>query len=382
MINEEPEVQPREQSVDTEPTPTEPESEAPSTFSRASLGKPSEPVTPPPLFTPSAPPKRGFPWGWFAGGGILGCGCLPLLMLLLGSLLMKSSGMDNSVKVTKDSIGLVNISGVITSGGSDAAGLFASSNAGSHTIIDQLEEARENDKIKAVVLWINSPGGSAAGSDEVFKEVLRLKEKKKVIVSMGDVAASGGYYIASAGDRIYANGATLTGSIGVISQMPNLAGLYKKIGYNEVTIKAGRYKDIGSTSRPMTAEERTLLQQMVNDIYEQFLASVAKGRNMPMAQVRQIAEGRIYTGRQAKVKGLVDEIGGLKDAVRYAGKVTELGDDPNVVNLGKKSFWDMLNDPTAKFRGLNDARWIGLFLLDPRAELISRSMAPQTEPFK
>jgi protease-4 len=184
-----------------------------------------------------------------------------------------------------------------------------------------LSRAEADGFVKAVVLRIESPGGSAAASQEIAAEVLRFKEKtgKPVVVSMGDVAASGGYYISVYADRIVANPATLTGSIGVISELIYIEGLLEKLGLEMEIIKAGEHKDMGI--RPLTDEERQIMQAITNDLYEQFVGAVAEGRNLPPETVRNLATGQLYTGGQALELGLVDELGGLDRAIEVAGEL-------------------------------------------------------------
>lgn len=215
-------------------------------------------------------------------------------------------------------VALIRIEGVITAGRGSMSP-FADASAGSETIVDALEEFRKDKSVKSAVIRINSPGGSAAGSQEIYQEIKRCrKDGKKITVSMGDVAASGGYYIASAADRIIADPATITGSIGVIMQTTDMSELLRKIGVNFGTIKSGPHKDMGSISRPLTPEEKALLQSMIDDVYDQFLTDVALGRRIPKAEVRKLADGRIFTGRQALNNKLVDRLGTLEDAFRSA----------------------------------------------------------------
>ncbi|HVO33724.1 MAG TPA: signal peptide peptidase SppA, partial [Elusimicrobiota bacterium] len=176
-------------------------------------------------------------------------------------------------------------------------------------ITRQLHRLSERDDVKAIVLRINSPGGTVAAVQEIRTEILRCKAKgKKIIVSMGDVAASGGYYLASTGDRVFADPGTITGSIGVILEFGNLEGLMQKLGVRLEVIKSGAHKDIGSPARPLTPEERRMLQDSISDAYEQFVDAVSQGRHLPADRVRALADGRIFTGRQALKEGLVDEL--------------------------------------------------------------------------
>lgn len=227
---------------------------------------------------------------------------------------------------------------------------------------DQLIKAAKDKSVKGVLIRINSPGGAVGISQEIYEAVKKVKAKKPVVSSMGDVAASGGYYVASMSDLIYANPGTLTGSIGVISHFMNIEGLYGKLGLRDNTIKSGRYKDIGSTTRPMTEEEREILQDLVDDTYEQFIGDVYEGRrmnsnkygdfrkNLTKDDIRYVAEGMIYTGSQAREVGLVDELGNYYDALdqlqklvkkRSKGKIKE--DLPIVESIGlPKSFRDII----------------------------------------
>lgn len=257
-----------------------------------------------------------------------------------------SSGQDLG-----QSIGIINVEGVIMGGSS--AGTLLSSGAGSRELMEQLKEARENPDIKGVVIRINSPGGSSPASQEIGEEIDKLRKSgKKVVASMGDIAASGGYWIAAKADKIVANPATMTGSIGVIIDLQNLQELYGKIGVKPITIKSGPHKDMGSTSRPLTTEEREILQSMVDDIYEQFIDVVATGRHMKREDVKKLADGRIFTGRKAMELGLVDQMGNYYDAIELAGKMAGIDGEPQVIELGKENPWEMFFSGTRRARTL------------------------------
>ncbi|HXJ37491.1 MAG TPA: signal peptide peptidase SppA [Candidatus Eisenbacteria bacterium] len=185
-------------------------------------------------------------------------------------------------------------------------------------ICDTLASLAKDARVGAVVVRIESPGGGVAPSQEIYEEIERLRATKPVIASLGNVAASGGYYVAAATNTIVAAAGTLTGSIGVIMEFRQLEQLAQKVGVGEDIVKSGPYKDIGHPLRPMTEAERKLLQGMVNDVYEQFVDAVARGRGMAPERVRELADGRLYSGQQAKEAGLVDELGGLNTAVRLA----------------------------------------------------------------
>ena len=201
------------------------------------------------------------------------------------------------------------------------------------TTIGDLKRFSENPLVKAIVLRIDSPGGGVVPSQEIHDAVKRVKNKsnKAIIASMGTVAASGGYYIAAATDRIIANPGTLTGSIGVIMEMANVEGLLKKIGVEGVVIKSGRYKDVGSPLRKMNEEERKLMQSVMDDVHQQFIQAVAEGRSLEISEVQPLADGRIFTGRQAKEARLVDELGDLDDAIRLAADIVGIEGEPKVL---------------------------------------------------
>jgi protease-4 len=205
-------------------------------------------------------------------------------------------------------------------------------------LVRDLKAHRDNPLVRAVVLRINSPGGVVGPTQEVHQAVRRLREAgKPVVASLGSVAASGGYYVAVAADQIYANPGTLTGSIGVIMQMANLENLFKKVGVDYVVVKAGQFKDIGNVSRPMTAEERRVLQNLLDDVHAQFITAVADGRKLGRDDVVRFADGRIFSGLQAKALRMVDELGGLEDAVNGAATLAGLAVPPKVV-LPKRRF--------------------------------------------
>lgn len=213
----------------------------------------------------------------------------------------------------------------------------------SKNINEELNEYSEDASVKAIVLRIDSPGGGVAPSQEIYEELVKIKKKKKIVVSMGSVAASGGYYIASPADIIVANPGTLTGSIGVIMEIPNVEGLMHKIGLKTEVIKSGEHKDIGSMFKTMTDEEKEILQSVLDDVHDQFIKAIADARGMEISVVRKLADGRIFTGRRAKELGLVDELGNLEDAIRIAGKISGIKGKPEVVYKTKKfSFLDII----------------------------------------
>lgn len=202
--------------------------------------------------------------------------------------------------------------------------------------IDELKEHVKDLSVKAIVLRVDSPGGAVAPSQEIYEEVRKAVAKKTVVVSMGSTAASGGYYIASPATRIVANPGTLTGSIGVIMEIPNLEGLMSKIGVKTDVIKSGEHKDIASVFRGIRKEEREILQAILDNVHNQFINAVAEGRRMTLDDVKKIADGRVYTGEQALKAGLVDELGNLEDAIKVAAKLSGIKGEPTVVSKEKK----------------------------------------------
>jgi protease-4 len=215
--------------------------------------------------------------------------------------------------------------------------------------VDQIKDFAKDPSTKAIVLRIDSPGGAVAPSQEIYEEVRKAIAKKKVVVSMGSVAASGGYYIASPASRIFANPGTLTGSIGVIMEIPNFEGLMNKLGIKTEVVKAGRHKDIASIFRGMKKEDREILQGVLDNVHEQFITAVANGRKMLPEDVRKIADGRVFTGEQALKAGLVDELGDLEDAVKAAGQLAGIKGEPVVITKKEKfSFFNLLRDEMPK----------------------------------
>ncbi len=223
---------------------------------------------------------------------------------------------DKSSFSLKNKIGVVSLDGFIKD---------------SSPVVDQLLKYGKEDSIKAVVLRIDSPGGGVVASQEIYKAVLTLKKKKPVVVSMGSVATSGGYYVACAADKIVANPGTITGSIGVIAHFSNVEELLKKIGLKPSTVKSGRYKDIGSPLREMTIDEKRLIQEVIDDIYDQFLEAVSLNRKISKEKAESIAEGKIFTGRQALKMNLVDFLGDQEYAINLAAKLSGIKGKPEVL---------------------------------------------------
>lgn len=219
----------------------------------------------------------------------------------------------------RNKVAIIDIDGMIMNAKSSTV-LFGSGENPLSSFREKLDAAAEDKHVKAVVLRINSPGGAVTASDIMYQEIIRFREDtgKPVIACMMDVAASGAYYLAMGCDRIYAHPTTVTGSIGVIMSLYNATGLFSKLGVTSDPVKSGPNKDIGNPARPMTKEERDILQGVVNTFYDQFVQVVVRGRHLPEERVRALADGRIYSGIEAKNLGLVDEIGYLEDAIHAA----------------------------------------------------------------
>ena len=265
---------------------------------------------------------------------------------------------------SKDGIGIISVSGPISQ--ADSRNIFE---RGSSRISVKIKKMSEKKNIKAILVDINSPGGTVGAVQDIYAAIIRAKKKTKkpFVARIGDVAASGGYYIASACDKIVSNPGSITGSIGVIYSMGNYEGLMKKIGFKTETIKSGKFKDIGSPSRQMTKEERELLQSMIDDAYSQFVEAVSTGRNMSLEVVKYLADGRIYTGRQAYKAKLVDVLGDFQVAVDLAGEMGKLGKDPKIVRDidSLDQFFSFLNVKTDIFSRLGAERFLAV---GPRLE--------------
>jgi protease IV len=205
------------------------------------------------------------------------------------------------------------------------------------TVVDEIKGYVKDSTIKAIVIRVDSPGGGVVPSQEIYEQVKKAKMTKKVVVSMGSVAASGGYYISAPADRIIANAGTITGSIGVIMVVPNLKGLLDKVGIKTEVVKSGKNKDLASVFRGIGSEEREIIQGVMDDVHEQFIAAVAEGRKIPLDKARAISDGRIFSGRQAIGVGLVDEVGDLEYAVKAAAKLAGIEGEPEVVSKAEKS---------------------------------------------
>lgn len=222
-----------------------------------------------------------------------------------------------------EKVGVIEITGIITD---------------SQNIINNLKRFREDDSVKAIVLRIDSPGGGVGPSQEIFREVRKTVIKKKVVASMGAIAASGGYYVAVGADEIMANPGTITGSIGVVMGFTNFQNLLQKIGLVPVVIKSGEYKDIGSPFREMKKEERKILEDFAKKIHRQFIMAIVEGRNMDLSKVEALADGRIFTGEESKGLRLVDRLGNLEDAIEWAGRLGGIEGKISTVYAREKEF--------------------------------------------
>ncbi|MBN1429247.1 MAG: signal peptide peptidase SppA [Anaerolineae bacterium] len=251
----------------------------------------------------------------------IGCGAFGFAFAIAGSQ-PGSTGVGPAV-------GVIQVEGTILSG--TGGGSFGSSMAASDTIIDLIRRANDDPDVKAIVLRINSPGGGAAASDEIHHVLTQVD--KPIVVSMGELAASGGYYIAAPADYIYATPHTLTGSIGVISEFIVAEELLDEFGISIEVLKSGTVKDFGSPYREMTDEERAYWQALIDEIYEEFITIVAEGRNMDKESVRELADGRVYNGSQALDLGLVDAIGYYDDAVAKAAELGGITGEPRIIEF-------------------------------------------------
>jgi protease-4 len=218
----------------------------------------------------------------------------------------------------------------------------------SRDYVDEIRSYADDKSVRAILLRVDSPGGAVAPSQEIYEEVRRASATKKVVTSMGAVAASGGYYVAAPSSRIVANPGTITGSIGVIMEVPNFKGLMDKVGIDSTVIKSGKYKDMASSMRELTPEERRLLQGLLDDVHEQFIEAVAEGRGMTFEEVAEISDGRIFSGRQALELGLVDELGSLQDAIDITAKLAGIEGEPSIVEREEQvTIFDMLRGEIA-----------------------------------
>jgi protease-4 len=269
---------------------------------------------------------------WLWGCALLLIGTIGAVALAFFVVNIAMSGDEFAMSSLKGRVGLVEVVGEI-----DATG----------SVIDQLDRMDRDPTVKAVVVRLDSPGGGVAASQEIYDAVRRIRDDgKPVIASMGGVAASGAYYVACAADSIVANPGTLTGSIGVIMSFPNTEELFRKVGLRFETIKTGKFKDVGSMWRPMTDEERALLQGVLANVYDQFVEAIVEGRGMAREEILPYADGRIFSGDQAAEYGFVDRLGSLEDAIEMAGEMAGIAGRPSVVRKERRriSVFDFLEE--------------------------------------
>ncbi len=274
-----------------------------------------------------ARPGRPRRWLWFLLGGLAGSFLTAGLLASIGLLVLVSrAGVGGPARPWgekvlegsgRDAVALIQVSGEIVPG-EGGVGLLGGEATGSAAIVSQIRQAMEDPRVKAILLRLETPGGAVVASDEIYRAVREARERKPVVASLGDEAASGGYYVASGATRVLANPATLTGSIGVIAVFFNAAGLASKLGIEPIIIKSGPLKDVGSPFKDMTPEERALIQNLIRQAYDQFVKAVAEGRGIPEEKVRALADGRPYSGEEARALGLVDGFGDQETAFRLA----------------------------------------------------------------
>jgi len=256
------------------------------------------------------------------------------------------------IGLSGDKVAVISLSGSIASEGEE--GLMASVAITPDFVREQLDRAKNDSAVKAIVIKINSPGGAVAASQEIAQEIKRME--KPIVVFMGDMVASGGYYISAPADKIVAKKGTLTGSIGVISQFMDLSGLYEKLGIKTQTIKSGKHKDM--FSRELTEEEQKLWQTLSDELYGQFIEEVAEGRNLDVEEVKKLATGELFSGMQAKKLGLVDVLGNYQDAVDEAAKLAGI-EEPIVEEYPERTFFESIFSLSSYVNNLVKAKFFG-----------------------
>ena len=282
--------------------------------------------------------RRKWIWIGVAVGSLV---CILIPFTCLGMTMLSLSGGTDTGRIWEDAVAVVRVEGVIVSGKEADWSLSSTDNAYSESIVERLERAEQDPSVKAIVLRVNSPGGGIVATDEIYSALTEIE--KPVVVSMGEMAASGGYYISCAAQEILANPATLTGSIGVISTVPNFEGLLDKVGIEMLVIKSGTMKDELSPYRQPTEEEIAHWQGITDEAYEQFLGVVVEGRDLDPDEARELADGRVYTGRQALELGLVDQLGNLPEAVQLAAELGGIEGKPRVIEYQRTpSLMEML----------------------------------------
>lgn len=268
---------------------------------------------------------------------ILGCalllvGTVAVIAVAFFVVNMALSGDRPSLSSLSGRVGLVEVVGAIEE---------------SEPVVDQLDRMERDSSVRAVVVRLDSPGGGVAASQEIYEAVRRVRDAgKPVVASLGGVAASGAYYVACAADSIVSNPGTLTGSIGVIMTFPNTEELFRKVGLRFDVVKTGKFKDIGSMSRPMTDDERKLLEEVLGNVYEQFVDAISEGRGLDRAEILPLADGRIFSGDQALEYGFVDRMGDLDDSIRLAARMAGIEGRPSVARKERRrvSVWSFLDE--------------------------------------
>lgn len=281
-------------------------------------------------------PKRPRYWLWFlVGGGIFFVFVLFVFTLVY---ITMTSDRDTEFSGFGSKIAVVDVEGVIIS---------------PKETVENLRKYADDDSVKAIILHLNTPGGGAAASEEIYREVRRIRDqqKKRIVASIETVGASGGYYIASGTNKIYANEASIVGSIGVIAQWTNYEDLLKWAKLKDVTLKAGALKDVGSPTRDMTPEERAYMQQLIDNMHSQFIHAVAEGRGMKDEDIRKIADGRVWTGQQALPIKVIDQIADFRGAVKDTAKAVGISGEPNLVRptKPKRTLADLLFGDVSEF---------------------------------
>ncbi len=237
-------------------------------------------------------------------------------VLLIGSLFLKSGVAPSSLAPEAEGVGIVRLEGVIVT---------------PEKVLKDLRNFRENDRVKAIVLRIDSPGGAVGASQELYQAIRKVDKEKPVVASLVNTAASGAFYAACASRWIVSDPGTITGSIGVIMKLPNISGLLQRLGIKTTVIKSGKLKDLASITRDLTPEERQVLKEVMDDIHNQFIQDVAKGRNLPVEDVSRVADGRIFSGRQALALHFVDELGNFSTAVKKAAELGKIKGKPALI---------------------------------------------------
>ncbi len=277
---------------------------------------------------------------WLWGCALLIVGTVATVALAFFVVNVAMSGDEFGIAQLHGRVGLVEVVGEISE---------------SESVVDQIDRMQRDPSVKAVVVRLDSPGGGVAASQEIYDSVRRLRDAgKPVVASMGGVAASGAYYVACAADSIVANPGTLTGSIGVIMSFPNTEELFRKVGVRFETIKTGKFKDVGSMWRPMTDDEKTLLHEVLTNVYDQFIDAIVDGRSMAREDILPYADGRIFSGDQAQEYGFVDRLGSLEEAITMASEMAGIEGRPSVVRKERRrvSVFDFLDEKMNPMKGL------------------------------